>query len=130
MSPTGRTLEFLRAGGFLAAVVETWIPKLERRRDLWGGFDVIGVDVLGKSVWLIQCTSLANVSTRVRKLQGLPAVPKLLAAGIRCEVWGWFKLGDHWDCRRVELRGADCEPVEMGPRRRRGRQPKQATLFD
>ena len=46
MSPTGRTLKFLRAGGFLAAVVETWIPKLERRRDLFGGFDVIGLKEL------------------------------------------------------------------------------------
>ena len=56
-------------------------------------------------------TTTGNLSARVKKLQGLPVVPKLLAAGIRCEAWGWFKRGERWDVRRVELKGDDCEAV-------------------
>jgi hypothetical protein len=131
MSPTARTLKLLRDGGLLADVVERWIPRIERRRDLFGGFDVLAVDVREKAVWLIQATTNGNLSARVRKLQGLPVVPKLLSAGIRCEAWGWFKHGERWDVRRVELRGDDCEPCELTPRRQRGgRQLKQAGLFD
>ena len=60
MSPTGRTLKLLRDGGFLADVVEPWIPKLERRRDLFGGFDVLAVDVRERAVWFIQARQPAT----------------------------------------------------------------------
>jgi hypothetical protein len=130
MSPTGQSLKLLRDWSFMADVVERWIPRLERRRDCFGGFDLLAIDPRERRTWLIQCTTAGNLAARVKKLQGLPTVPKLLAAGIRCEVWGWFKRADRWDVRRVELRGEDCEPVELAPRPRRGRRLAQKGLFD
>ncbi len=130
MTPTGRTLKLLRSWGHVADVVERWIPKLDRRRDLFGGFDVIGIDPREKQTWLVQCTTAPNLAARVRKLQGLPAVPKLLTAGIHCECWGWEKRDEHWTVRRIALQAANCEPLELTPRRKRGRRPVQAGLFD
>jgi hypothetical protein len=40
MTPTARTLAFLRRAGYLAAVVESWLPHTFRRRDLFGFADV------------------------------------------------------------------------------------------
>ncbi len=33
MTPTARSLALLRRSGYLAAVVEKWIPRINRRRD-------------------------------------------------------------------------------------------------
>jgi hypothetical protein len=132
MSPTARSLKFLRDAGMLAAVVETWIPKVNKRRDLFGGFDILAIDPREKRTWLVQTTSASNLSARVKKLQGLAVVPKLLAAGIRCEAHGWAKKGERWEVRRIELKGKDCTPVEASPPRQRGggRRMTQAGLFD
>jgi hypothetical protein len=41
MTTIGRTLTLLRRYGFIAAVVERWIPRIDRRRDLWSFADVL-----------------------------------------------------------------------------------------
>jgi hypothetical protein len=43
MSPTGRTLKLLRGSGFIAGVVEKWVPGLNRRIDLFGWCDIIAI---------------------------------------------------------------------------------------
>lgn len=59
MTPTGRTLCELRRDGYTAAVVESWIPRLNVRRDLFGVGDVLGVKA-GEAPLLIQCTSVES----------------------------------------------------------------------
>jgi hypothetical protein len=45
MTPPVRTLRHLRRAGYTAAVVETWIPHVNRRRDLFGFADVLAAGV-------------------------------------------------------------------------------------
>jgi hypothetical protein len=54
MTPTGRSLTLMRRSGYLAAVVETWIPHVNRRRDLFGLFDVLAVHPVRREMVLIQ----------------------------------------------------------------------------
>ena len=41
MTTIGRTLDLLRRCGFICAVVESWIPRIDRRRDLFRFADVL-----------------------------------------------------------------------------------------
>jgi len=112
-SPTARSLRECRDRGWLAEVVERWIPQSRRRHDLFGCIDLVVLDgspgVLG-----IQATSGANVAARVTKIRqmvdelGMPHI--WLARGNRIEVWGWRKLAKpvpgtrrRWDLRVVEV---------------------------
>jgi len=89
VTPTQRTLKKLRDAGYVAEVVERWNPHAKVRHDLFGGIDVLAV---GFGVtYAIQCTTQPNAKRRVEKLKALPALPFLVAAGWRIEVWGWAK---------------------------------------
>lgn len=94
MSPTARTLAYVRQQGGLAQVVERWNQYARRRVDLWGFIDVLVLDdspgVLG-----IQATTTGNVSHRLAKLREEcgPAMAKWLAAGNRLAVFGWSLKG-------------------------------------
>ena len=63
-SPTARTLDLPRRCGHLAAVVEKWLPKVNRRRDLFGIADVMPVHPIRREIVLIQCTTLAHSAIR------------------------------------------------------------------
>lgn len=89
MSPTERTLKYLRALGYRAVVTERWNPFAKIRQDLFGIIDVLAVrrgETLG-----VQCTSYTNVSARVTKIAGHDSTPMLREAGWRLEVHGWTK---------------------------------------
>ncbi|MCE9532547.1 MAG: hypothetical protein K8T89_15725 [Planctomycetes bacterium] len=90
----------------------------------------MAADPIGKQVWLIQCTSLPNLSSRVKKLRGLIVMADLLRAGIRCEAWGWYRRGDRWQVKRVSIEPGTLQPIDVEPRRRRGKKPVQNGLFD
>lgn len=89
MSPTERTLKYLRSLGYRATVTERWNPFAKIRQDLFGIIDVLAVrpgETLG-----VQCTSNTNVSARVNKIADHESTPKLREAGWRLEVHGWTK---------------------------------------
>ena len=91
-SPTQRSLQKLRADGYLAEVVERWNPHARVRHDLFGFVDVIAVR--DSEVLAVQATSRSNVAARVTKIaehENLAAVRK---AGIRIEVHGWAKMAN------------------------------------
>ena len=122
MSPTQRTLAELRRLGYLAAVVEHWNPHARIRQDLFGCIDVLAI---GPRVELadpyvlvpvrhdgpltitlaVQATSGSNVAARIEKLTASPALPRLIAAGWRVEVWGWRKMARsrRWELRRERV---------------------------
>lgn len=89
MSPTERTLKYLRSQGYSAVVTERWNPFARIRQDLFGIVDVLAVkpgETLG-----VQCTSNANVASRVTKIADHESTPRLREAGWRLEVHGWTK---------------------------------------
>ncbi len=89
MTPTARTLAALRKEGYVAGVVERWNAHTKTRSDFLGCIDIIAVregETLG-----IQATSVANQTSRMKKLQGHDGAAAWLSAGNRLEVWGWGK---------------------------------------
>lgn len=89
MTPTALTLRHLRDSGYLAAVVEQWIPKIERRRDLFGIGDVLGIHSHRRPAFLlVQCTSIDHVGDRLTKAKSRPALRTWLNAG------GFLRCGD------------------------------------
>lgn len=99
-SPTARSLEHLRELGYVADVVERWIPRAGVRRDLFGVVDIVALragETLG-----VQATSASNVAARVRKLADAPTLPALRAAGWRLVVHGWRKRRGRWTLRTVD----------------------------
>src|SRR3546814_2519291 len=61
-SPTARTLAKLRADGWLAWVVEKWIPQTRKRSDLFGFIDILALR--DGEVLAVQATSRSNVRDR------------------------------------------------------------------
>ena len=131
MSPTARSLKLLRSWGYVADICERWVPHVNIRRDLFGGFDLIGVNVAERQTWLVQCTSLGNLSSRVKKIRSLPVTGDLLRGGLILECWGWSQRenGGKWQVKRVRLEGDAFDPVEQANKRRRVKRMEQATLF-
>lgn len=131
MTPTARTLATLRRGGYLAVPVERWLPAVCRKVDLLGVADVLAVHARDRCFLLVQATSAAHVSDRLKRCRQRPELAVWLAAGGAFEVWGWKKIGNHWHVRRVAVRGANLAtvPLTVLPRRRRGKRDQQGELF-
>jgi hypothetical protein len=94
MSPTQRSLQLLRKRGYLAEVVEKWIPGANIRKDLWGWCDVVGIK-RGETV-AVQATTAANIAARVKKIADSETVGRVREAGWRILVFGWKKVGGRW----------------------------------
>jgi hypothetical protein len=97
-SPTSRTLELLWREGFVACVVEKWIPQARRRIDAFGFGDILACQSGRRAshyvgIWLIQCTSGDNHASRVKKIVETPAAEEWRAAGGRIAVVSWSKRG-------------------------------------
>lgn len=118
MTPTQRTLAECRKRGWLAEVVERWVPHYGTdeegkkrggvRKDLFGFVDV--VVIADGRLLFIQATSGTNVTHRKEKIlteckDNLAAV---LNCGVRVEIWGWRKLKKpverkYWQVRVEEI---------------------------
>jgi hypothetical protein len=129
MTPTARTVQLLRKAGFLAEVVERWlpIPGKSVRRDLFHIADVLAVHPSQRVFLLVQCTSLGHVADRLSKAKGRPELVTWLAAGGQFEVWGCGKRG----VKRVAVTGADLAEATIvaPPRRSGGKGRRQGLLF-
>lgn len=88
MSPTQRSLEYLREQGYLVSIVERWNPFAKIRQDLWGWCDLLAIR--REEVLAVQVTASA-VSDRIKKIEASETVAKVREAGIRIEVHGWRK---------------------------------------
>lgn len=116
MSPTARTLGWLREQGYLAQVVERFNPHARVRVDLFGCIDVLAVK--GTETVGVQATSGSNVSGRVQKIKTEVAdhARAWLDGGTRrLLVVGWRQhakadeTGKRWRPRIVEVHAADLE---------------------
>ena len=92
MTPTSRTLRHMRDDGWIAEVVEKWVPMARIRRDLFGCIDIVAVKA-GERICGIQATSGSNVNARIKKSLAEPRLKTWLEAGGRFAVMGWAKKG-------------------------------------
>jgi hypothetical protein len=123
MTPSARSLQLLRREGYLAGVVERWLPYVQRRADLFGFADLLAFHVRDQTFLLVQTTTLTNVAARLTKARARPELAAWLQAGGRFEVHGWHKRGGKWAAKRIAVNAEDLEPVVMSPvpgRQRRG----------
>ena len=108
MTPTARTLQALRADGWLVEVVERWNLHARVRHDLFNVADVLAVR--GRETLAVQVTAGSCMSARVAKLMGSTVLPALLSTGWRVEVHGWRRLkvkrggkAMRWACHVVDM---------------------------
>lgn len=102
ISPTQRSLKYLREQGWRVAVVEYWHAFARKRMDLFHAFDLLCVR--GEETLAVQVTSASNVSARVNKIAENEAVPDLRKAGWSLFVHGWRKGKDgKWIVREVDV---------------------------
>lgn len=119
MTPTQRSLAFVRKMGWDAAVVERWNPHARIRQDLFGCVDILCLLPNRGGVTGIQTTSGDNVSARCQKIAAEPRMVRWVRAGNGLYVHGWAKRGPRgkrklWTCRVVEDRVKEnygSEPV-------------------
>ena len=88
MTPTERSLKYLREQGYLCAIVEKWNPHARIRQDLWGWCDILAIKK--DEVLAVQVTS-TGVAARIKKIQESETVGRVREANIRIEVHGWSK---------------------------------------
>lgn len=100
-SPTQLSLEKLRAEGWLAEVVEKWVPGANIRKDLWGWTDIVALKD-GQTL-AVQTTSYSNISARVNKITESDTIAEVRKANWSVEVHGWRKVNNRWACKVVDV---------------------------
>jgi hypothetical protein len=130
LTPTGRTLVFLRRAGFLAAVVESWVRGANLRRDLFGFPDVLAFHRDGLFL-LVQVTTADHLADRLAKAKARPELAAWLRAGGRFRVDGWYRgKKGKWQVKQVEVTGGDLQTAILSaPRRRSQKGERQPELF-
>lgn len=122
MTTVRRTLVWLRHAGFHCEVAESWLPRINRRRDLFGWMDVVGLHCRDRIILGAQCTTDDHLAGRIVKARVLPGLRAWLECGGHAWFFGWSKIGDRWSLRRVALSlqdlGNDVMTI-MPPRRKR-----------
>jgi hypothetical protein len=107
MTPTSRSLAYLRNAGFSADVVEHWNPFAHIRKDLFGFADILAIRP--GEILAVQTTTDSNVSARLHKISEEPRSGLWLQAGGKIVVHGWKKtipLGRRravWTLREVRV---------------------------
>lgn len=93
MTPTARTMAYLRGLGYEVAVVEKWNAYTRTRHDLYGFADLLAMR--GIELLAVQATSTGNVSARVKKILAEPRARLWVEPGSQrfIVVVGWAKRG-------------------------------------
>lgn len=103
VSPTQRSVKYLREQGWTVAVVEHWNPYARIRQDLFGFADLIAVK-RAMFPLLVQVTSGSNVAARITKIKSLPAFVDCHHGGFYIFVHGWAKRGPRGEAKTWTLR--------------------------
>lgn len=99
VTPTQRSLAYLREQGYHCEVVEKWNSFTKQRKDLWGWCDILAIR--RGEVLAVQVTASA-VSDRIKKIMASDTLAKVREAGIRIEVHGWRKNSKGRYVQRIE----------------------------
>lgn len=92
MSPTQRTLAYLRGLGWTCYITEHYNAFARVRRDLFGFIDIVALHPDKKGVLGVQATTGSNLSARILKAEALPAYYLWLKTGNAVQFFGWRKL--------------------------------------
>ncbi len=90
MSPTARSLKYLRDKGYTAEVVERFNHYSKTRHDLFNFIDIVAIKV-DERILAIQATSGDNHAARRSKLHKLENVEKFKRAGGAVVIHSWSK---------------------------------------
>jgi hypothetical protein len=103
MSPTARTLKWLRDNYITAQVVEKIVPHSYIKQDLFGCIDIIALTP-DRRILGIQTTTGDNHAARVTKAQNEPRCVEWLRCHGKYEVWSWRKSqrSKRWVRRRAK----------------------------
>ena len=101
MSPTQRSLKYLRDQGYTVAIVEHYNYFTKRRHDLFNFADLLAIRE--NEVMLVQVTSGTNVSARVKKITESEHIAAVRKSGMSVFVHGWRKLKSGWSPKIVDL---------------------------
>tara|TARA_R110000868_G_scaffold314859_1_gene575789 strand:- start:524 stop:832 length:309 start_codon:yes stop_codon:yes gene_type:complete len=88
MTPTQRSLAYLREEGYLVAIVEHWNPFARIRQDLFGFIDLLAIR--RDETLAVQVTA-SGVSSRVKKIEASPHLGRVREAGWKIHVHGHRK---------------------------------------
>jgi hypothetical protein len=94
-------MALLRERGYQVAPVERWNAFTKTRHDLFGCIDLLAIGN-GETV-AVQVTSKSNLSARKHKIEEAEAYPEMLRSGWKVVLHGWFKEGNRWQLKEVEL---------------------------
>lgn len=108
ISPTQRSLKWLRAEGMHAAVVEKWNPFVGIRQDLFGWIDIVAVGGVNGFTG-VQTTTHKHLEERIAKAAGNKALAAWLRAGGHLVVHGWKKVKNRWQLFSRYLNLMDIE---------------------
>jgi hypothetical protein len=119
MSPTSRTLRYLRKAGAVPAVVERWNPGARVRQDLYRFIDVVALEPGKPGLLAVQTTSGSNMAARLTKIAREGNAALWLACGNRVVVHGWAKRGPRgrrkvWELREVQITATDLAAIRGG----------------
>lgn len=103
MTPTQRSLRHLREAGWTAHKVEHWNAFARRRVDAFGWGDILACHPL-QGIALVQTTSGANLSARIKKAQSIGALVAWVTAGGKLIAHGWAKRGPRGEVKRWTLK--------------------------
>lgn len=112
VSPTQRSLKYLRNHNWHCEVVERFSPFTRVRQDLLGFADLLCLQ-RGLTPLLVQVTS-AGWAARVRKINNEPRACLALASGFQIEVHGWRKLKSNknrWTIKIIKITEVDAHYV-------------------
>jgi hypothetical protein len=114
MTPTARSLAYLRSLGHEADVVERRLARTFITKDLFGVIDIVALEPGKVGVLGVQTTSGSNVSARIAKIAAEPRARLWLACGNRLVVHGWQLRGARgqrklWTVREVMVTDAEHE---------------------
>lgn len=101
MTLTGRSTALLRERGYIVATVEHYNAFTKRKHDLFGCIDLLAIGN-GETV-AVQVTSKGHLSERRHKVEEAEAYPEMLRSGWKVVLHGWFKEGNRWQLKEVEL---------------------------
>lgn len=96
--PTRKRLE---EQGYLVENVEKFNFITKRKNDLWGFIDFLAIN--RDDVLAVQVTSKSNMSSRRKKITEHPNVGMVRMAGIRIELWGFYKEKNRWQVKIENL---------------------------
>lgn len=96
MSPTARSLKWLRENGWTPAVVERFNTFSKKRIDLFGAFDILAIHPHQHGALGIQVTSKSNASSRRNKLLQNPLVALWLSSSNPAHLHYWGKRKGRW----------------------------------